>query len=755
MGKASRTKKGRPGAGGGVAAEPAGPGEAASRGRSEAGARTPGSPWHVPLGLAVILVAAAIFRAVYFFLDSRSSIFFDGLFLDSSVYDGWAKSIAAGEWIGREAFYFPPLYPYLLGLFYRLFGHSYALVYLAQQLLGLVNLVLIFRIGEAVFNARAARYAAGLAALYAPFAFFETKILGTTLGLTLNLAALLFLVRAERNRDKPGSGSWRPWLVAGLAIGIAALCLPGSILLAVLVALHLARWRKGAAVALAAGALAALLPVLAHNLYVAGDPLLLSGQGGITFYQGNNPSARGVYNVVPGFSGAPERQAAEEKTIAERDSGRPLRRSEISAHFFRKGLAFILGSPHRWLLLEGRKLLALFGTYEASTEYSLYRERGAIPWLWVAFLPYAALAGLGLAAFVGAPGHSGVSSLLARRSARRAAQNESWALPLYTLYAAGVPLLFYISSRYRLPLVPALAIYAGALLDRVASDLQRFGEVRFEAARAIGVALVAGLVSFFPLGAKNVTAEANVNYNIGNLLADRGAHEEAVRSFDAALAEWPTHAFALINRGNSLDKLARPEEAIASYRRAEEAQPDFWKAYEAQGIVLHRLGRYEEEAEAYRRGLQAGGAQAHFLLAGALQAAHRNEGAEREISEAIRLNPLDPRFHNTLGTIREGRGDRHGAIEAYKQAGKLDPRYAKPRINLALLYREIGNVNDAAKILQEALAIDPRDARGHARLGEAYALMGETRKARDEFHTALSLDPRESLAAAGLARLPP
>lgn len=752
MGKASRTKQGRPGPGN-PAADPAGPGEAAPRDRSGAGAGAPASPWHVPVGLALILIAAAIFRAVYFFLDSRSPIFFDGLFLDSSVYDGWARSIAAGEWIGREAFYFPPLYPYLLGLFYRVFGHSYALVYLAQQLLGLLNLVLIFRIGEAVFNARAALFAAGLAALYAPFAFFETKILGTTLGLTLNLAALLFLVRAERSRDEPGA--WRPWLIAGAVIGVAALCLPGTILLAILAALNLARWRKDAALALAAGAFAALLPVLAHNLYVAGDPLLLSGQGGITFYQGNNPSARGLYNVVPGFSGAPERQAREEKAIAERDRGRTLRRSEISAHFFRKGLAFVIGSPAQWLLLEGRKLLALFGTYEASTEYSLYRERGAIAWLWVAFLPYAALAGLGLAAFVGAPGHSGASALLARRPARPGARNESWTLPLYTLYAAGVPLLFYISSRYRLPLVPVLAIYAGALLDRVASDLHRFGEVRFEAARAIGVALLVGLVSFFPLGAKNVTAEANVNYNIGNLLADRKAHEEAVRSFDAALAEWPTHAFALINRGNSLDKLGRPEEAIDSYRRAEEAQPDFWTAYEAQGIILHRLGRHEDEAEVYRRGLQAGGAQAHFLLAVALQETHRLDEAEREIGEAIRLAPLDPRFHNTLGTIREGRGNRRGAIEAYKQAGKVDPRYTKSRFNLALLHRELGNVSDAAQALQEALAIDPRDARGHARLGEVYALMGESRKAREEYQTALSLDPREPLAAAGLARLAP
>src|SRR2546428_3878453 len=54
-------------------------------------------PWAIPLSLALVLLAAAVFRAVYFYLYSRNSIFFEGLILDSSVYDSWARSIAAGD----------------------------------------------------------------------------------------------------------------------------------------------------------------------------------------------------------------------------------------------------------------------------------------------------------------------------------------------------------------------------------------------------------------------------------------------------------------------------------------------------------------------------------------------------------------------------------------------------------------------------------------------------------------------------------
>ncbi|MEK7799191.1 MAG: glycosyltransferase family 39 protein, partial [Acidobacteriota bacterium] len=150
----------------------------------------PGKSGRIPAPLAIILVAAALFRAVYFFFYARDSIFFDGLILDAAVYDSWAERIAGGEWLGRQAFYFPPLYPYFLGLLFRAAGHSLALVYLLQALLGLVNIILIHRIGAALFGPRAGILAAAGAALYGPFAFYEMKILGATLGLTLNLPAL-------------------------------------------------------------------------------------------------------------------------------------------------------------------------------------------------------------------------------------------------------------------------------------------------------------------------------------------------------------------------------------------------------------------------------------------------------------------------------------------------------------------------------------------------------------------------------------
>jgi tetratricopeptide (TPR) repeat protein len=619
-----------------------------------------------------VLLAAAAFRAVYFHQSAARSPFFATPILDSEVYDAWAARIAGGAWLDREPFYFPPLYPYLLGILYRLFGRSLPLVYALQMALGLVNIALLHRIGARLFSARAGLIAAAAAALYAPFAFFETKILTTTLGLTLHLAALLLLARAE-DADAAAPPHRRraaPWLAAGAAIGATALCAPGAILLAAAYAAILVRRRPRAALGVAAGAFAALLPVLAHNLAVAGDPLILSGQGGITFYQGNNAGANGLYAPVAGFSGAPERQAAEEKAIAERAAGRPLPMSRVSLHFFARGLDFIVRQPARWLLLEARKIGHLLGNYEASTEYSLYHERAAIPWLRLPALPWAALAGAGLAGL-----------LQAARRPRGEAPSAARALLAATACAAAVPLLFYVSSRYRLPLAAGLVLYGAGFVDRALRD--RAALARRPGPLLAGAALA--LLSIVPLGRPNVMAEANVDYNVGNVFADRGEHERAIAAFDRSLAAWPGNAYAHINRGNSLDRLGREDEALASYRRAEQANPRFWTAYRAQGTILRRQRRHEEEAEAYRRGLAAGGAEARYLLGATLKRLGRIDEAEAHLLEAIRLEPRYAHAHARLGEIHAGRGETDRAIASFRQALAADPANAAARAGLERL----------------------------------------------------------------------
>jgi tetratricopeptide (TPR) repeat protein len=59
--------------------------------------------------------------------------------------------------------------------------------------------------------------------------------------------------------------------------------------------------------------------------------------------------------------------------------------------------------------------------------------------------------------------------------------------------------------------------------------------------------------------------------------------DEALASYDRALAVRPDHAEALKNRGNTLQELERFDEALASYDRALVVRPDDAEALNNRG----------------------------------------------------------------------------------------------------------------------------------------------------------------------------
>ena len=62
--------------------------------------------------------------------------------------------------------------------------------------------------------------------------------------------------------------------------------------------------------------------------------------------------------------------------------------------------------------------------------------------------------------------------------------------------------------------------------------------------------------------------------------------EEALASYDKAIALKPDYAEAYSNRGNALRDLKRLEDALASYDKAIALKPDFAEAYNNRGNAL-------------------------------------------------------------------------------------------------------------------------------------------------------------------------
>ena len=148
-----------------------------------------------PLGDALLVAAVALAVRALYLLEYRTSPFFDFLHLDPRYYHDWALSIAAGDWMGKEVFEQSPLYPYLLALYFIVFGQKLFLLRVLQFGLGAVTAVVITLLGRRLFG-RAAGLAAGIgAALYAPFIFYEGQVMKEFLTPLFSALTLLLIYR--------------------------------------------------------------------------------------------------------------------------------------------------------------------------------------------------------------------------------------------------------------------------------------------------------------------------------------------------------------------------------------------------------------------------------------------------------------------------------------------------------------------------------------------------------------------------------
>ena len=627
MGKASRTKRDRP-----AVSEPT----AAPRDMPPAAA----AGTRLTPVLAITLVAAAAFRIAYLLQYRATSVFFDAPLLDAAVYDGWARRIAAGEWAPAEPFFFSPGYAYALGLFYAAFGRSLLAVYAVQLVLGLVSLVLVHRLTTLTFGRRAGDVAAVLAALYAPLPFLETKLMSASLALVLLLGALSVLAGGVAR-----GGRWRPAL-AGVLLGVTSLIRPETLLLGVFLLPWLWRaWPReagnagpplAALASLVLGWGLAIAPVALHNVRHGAGTSLIASHGALTFYQSNNPRARGLYTFLreEGFSGSPETEIEEEKAIVGKALGHPPTRPEMSAYWYGRGLEFIRDQPGAFVALLGMKLLRFVGSYEYSTEYMIPVERETAWLLWLPFVPFGLLFALAL------PTALRLLGLRTGPPDSGAALNPTgWLLVLVGLGTLATVLVFHVSSRYRLPAVPSLIAFASATLVGMV-DAFRTGRTRevWLTAALVGAVF---LVVHFEKDASSVHQEANTHYNAGNVWKDRKDYARATAEYRRAIAMDPSRYLFYLNLAIVLREQRDYAAAAEAYGEAAARRADLFPPRAFQGLMLESLGDWA--------------------------------GARAAYEKAARINPDDFEINLRLGRAAAQLGDRDAAIRYLDRAIELQP----------------------------------------------------------------------------------
>lgn len=567
---------------------------------------------HMHPAIPIFLLALTL-RVVYFVQGLDNPLLHLPI-LDEAYYVELGRAIAGGHWLGENrAFFMDPLYGYVLALFFLVFGDDLLPVRIFQILLDSLTAVLVYHLAAALWGRRAGVVSGVLYAVYKVAFFYPLLILKTTLSTGALLLFTLGALHVSRSRRAVH------WFFLGTAGGALVHLQAGWGLMLPLTAVFywlverpgLYRWANHAAL-FAAGAVLILSAGAVRNYAATGQWIWLNTQSGRLLYSSNNPENLSGRYGVPSFSRLhPEESEADFHREAENRVGGRLTPIEVSAYWRKKTLDFLTANPMAALTLVKNKIKETLADYEIPNNHSFYL---AARFSELAQWP---LPGFALILGLGVPGL--VLGLAANRRA-------GWLLPALLSVVTTI-VLFYTSSRFRMPAVPLLIIAAGGAVERLLHWIKKKEGLKIIVLLTISASLFfsslalsdhreSGTEEFFLAkaywslsshkaaeeealrGAKRFPDQARFPAMLGMVALSESRYADAVRYSMAALEIEPGHADAHHNAGLAYLLMGRPQDAVHAVERALALQPN-GRYFYTLAKANEALGRGEEALRLY------------------------------------------------------------------------------------------------------------------------------------------------------------
>jgi tetratricopeptide (TPR) repeat protein len=659
--------------------------------------------------LLVLLAVTLAVRLVYLSQIS-SNPYFHYPIVDAQTYDEMAGRIAAGEEPVPAPFYQPPLYPYFLGLLYALFGRDLLLVRLVQMAMGAANVWLLYLLGGRLFDRRVAMAAALAFALYGTMLFYEGEILAPVLIVFLNLLLVLAVLAALEKPSLPRA------LACGVLLGLSALAMSVVLPLAIVIPLYAWRrwrgdtesprpWRRLALAAVfTSGLLLAIAPVTMRNWRIGHEFVPISTNAGINFYLSTGKDYERKVAIRPGYEW--DELLNEPIRLGIHKAGAQ------SAYFMNKALGLIAADPAGYARLLLRKLYLLANGNEIMRDQDIYPFRQYSPLLsllvwkkWLAF-PFGLLLPLALL---------GMALALRRRV-------PGSGLPLLFILVHMVVLLaFFVTSRYRLNVLPFLALFAayGALVLWDILRQRRWPQALLPVAGLSALLLLCN----WRVGPMSRDFSVDSYYNLATKLLKEGNTERAKGWLLKASELDPLNPEVNGNLGVIYEQEKQPQEAKKCYLRILERYPDDVQAHLHMADLCLRLGELEKAGQHYEQVLRAE-PENESALRGAQFA--RGLGRQRDaatryplvrgILEQLGSKPDDPALLNDLGAAYVTVGYPDMAIEPLRLVIAAKRFLPSAHNNLGIALMQLGDREGAKREFLAALALDANDANARRNL---------------------------------------
>ncbi|MGA1841169.1 MAG: tetratricopeptide repeat protein [bacterium] len=276
---------------------------------------------------AFIILLSAVCVRIFLFKSSFRPEIFDRFFYNYLIFPKypWIIRKLADETLpGFRILDFSPLYTYLMTIFYKIFSERYIFYKLFQIAIGSMSCLLIYKITSHMFHFRVAVIAGLISIFYKPFIIYELILEPVTIIIFLNLLSVYFLIYCydkhlfheyksfsvtPLKRDVQNPLSWHLtliWFLPGITLGLSFITRPNILFFfcATILWIFFCYYKKYTQLYVVLllfllGFCLTISPVLIRNYRYSRSilkPMMSSGQ---VFYQGNNPLSQGFYGTHP------------------------------------------------------------------------------------------------------------------------------------------------------------------------------------------------------------------------------------------------------------------------------------------------------------------------------------------------------------------------------------------------------------------------------------------------------------------------
>ncbi|MBN2055497.1 glycosyltransferase family 39 protein [bacterium] len=593
-------------------------------------------PWLVPLVVVSVTLAVRVLNQFFMTTDPLSSR--PGLIPDAAHYYNSALTIAGGDWSLRPVFFMGPLYSYVLGVLFSLFGTGFMAPRLLHIILGTATVYLVYRTALDLRGRATAILTAILACFYYPFLFFERQLLAATLTTFLFAALLAVLSSVEKPGAKRLVAAGVLLGLAGLTKGMALFWAPFIVVYLVLVSADRREAARAVAVFLAA-VLLMIAPATLHNYLLGHDLVPLSSNVGINLYIGSGKDSTGTWRPPdpkrPWIGRSPESLQEYAETLA----GQDLKPSEVSRFWVRLTWQEIKQAPNHFIKELAIKFLLFWNYFEICNNNDYYLSEKFSPILH--FLSF----GFG---FVAPFGLIGLMFVRLKKHHR---------FLLFGLVGAMLAnaLVFFVLARYRLPAVIALLIGTAAIIEEA---WRRMVRNQWQWLVPPGVLIIAAVgMSRAPVITAHAKAEFHALYLTRLSEAQRldNDPQEAELSLREAVRLQPEDAQIRVQLATLFYLYDKIEPAEREARVAVALDPDVPLAHFIVGLIAAKKNEDDEAVASFRAEIanHPGDFRAYYHL-GRVLARNRNYLEARDVlSTAANLNPGDERVRKALAWLDE------------------------------------------------------------------------------------------------------